>query len=423
MPLARLIAAVLLLAVSTEAAIRRDPTGVNVNSQGPTTVFITFGGLQNQRAAEAFWCGDLIPAAPDLGSKCAPGTIFGRLPLRYDQSRQDKSVFTDIMSIPATVARRAYEAARSGQTSTFFYVRRFVDLGGGPDEFVFVTCRLAGMGARVPFSLLDVQVRFDVDAAVLPIRPGTVPPKLFADLTYNGTGRLVGRWEIVLPGDEPPSAQDLLTEATLPIEQRGTQRRYTQVGRFNVFLPPTGRARLEGPDPSRLPTATEGLYQILFRVEASNDKESDSNLALAGAGTGIVHSGGVAGFPMPVLRYYVGSAGSVIPQQGADIQLVTPLEGGQLDPSVATEFAWTESTPGAAYYRVEVVDAAGTTVLAAITARGGGRYNAPRWLAEKASSGKTRWRVVALDANGEKIAFSAWRELRFATPPAGGPVQ
>ena len=33
--------------------------------------------------------------------------------------------FTDIMSIPPNVARRAYDAAAAGATSTFFYVRRF----------------------------------------------------------------------------------------------------------------------------------------------------------------------------------------------------------------------------------------------------------------------------------------------------------
>ena len=44
------------------------------------------------------------------------------------------------------------------------------------------------------------------------------------------------RCEVVQPGEELPESSDLLTEATLPIEKRGTQRRYTQLGRFNIFL-------------------------------------------------------------------------------------------------------------------------------------------------------------------------------------------
>src|SRR5690606_30136315 len=60
------------------AAISRDPNGVNVNAQGATSVFITFGGLQQQLPVEATWCGELIPAAPDIGFKCDPATIYGR---------------------------------------------------------------------------------------------------------------------------------------------------------------------------------------------------------------------------------------------------------------------------------------------------------------------------------------------------------
>ena len=69
----------LALAAPLAAEIRRDPTGVNVNSQGATSVYITFGGLVNQVPAESLWCGELIPAAPDRGQKCDPNTIYGRL--------------------------------------------------------------------------------------------------------------------------------------------------------------------------------------------------------------------------------------------------------------------------------------------------------------------------------------------------------
>src|SRR5690606_2848430 len=86
----RTLLAVLVLALAgpaaAHAAIRVDPTGVNVNTQGATTVFLTFGGLADQRPAEALWCGELIPATPDIGFKCDPATIFGSLPLRFDRS-------------------------------------------------------------------------------------------------------------------------------------------------------------------------------------------------------------------------------------------------------------------------------------------------------------------------------------------------
>lgn len=151
-----------VLTAAPARSIDRHPTGVNVNAQGGTSVFITFGGLADQVPVEAAWCGALIPATPDLGFKCDPATLFGRLPLRFDRSRLQAggSVFTDIMSIPPSVARRAYQAAARGEDSAFFYVRRFESLSGGPDEYVFVTCRMTGGGARTPLSLVDVKLAF-----------------------------------------------------------------------------------------------------------------------------------------------------------------------------------------------------------------------------------------------------------------------
>src|SRR3954452_23052723 len=160
------------------AIIQRSPTGTNVNSQAATSVFITFGNLRQQVPDEAVWCGELIPATPDIGSKCDPNTIFGALPIRYDQSRlsANGTVFTDIMSIPPSVARRAYQAAARGQNSAFFYVRRFRSTTGGPDEEVFVTCKLTGGGARVPFPLLDVREAFATNEPVVSVERPAVPP-------------------------------------------------------------------------------------------------------------------------------------------------------------------------------------------------------------------------------------------------------
>ena len=240
-----------------DAQIARFPTGVNVNAAGATTVFITFGNLDGYVPVEALWCGELIPASPDVGEKCDPATVFGALPVRFDRSRlSGQDGFSDVMSIPPSVARRAYQAAEAGADSRFFYVRRFVDPTGlGPDQYVAVTCRLTAGGARTPLALLDVQLAFAGDEPVLAVRTGDAPPPVEARIAYTGTGRLVGRWEVVLPGEEPPTAEDLLTEATLPAELRGTQRRYTELERFNLFLPPTGEVVIAGPDPRRLPVA------------------------------------------------------------------------------------------------------------------------------------------------------------------------
>jgi hypothetical protein len=392
-----------------------NPTGVNVNSQGATVVFLTFGNLGNYRPAESCWCGDIVPAmAPDVGLKCDATQVFGCLPDRYNHlTSSGTAAFTDIMSIPPSVARRAYQSAVQGNEARFFYVRHFVStLPGGHDQYVPVTCRLTGGGARVPFALTDVKLAFADDRPVILLQPGQPVPAARAEITYNGTGRLKGRWEIVKPGEEPPEPHDLLTEATLPIEQRGSQRRYTQLTRFNEFLAPTGKYTLPGPDPSLLPATAEGMYLLLLRVEATDDRESDSNLTVIGAGGGIVHSGAVAGFPLPPLRYFVGSGPKPAASTSGDLTLVLPPEGATAAAGQILDFTWTQQD-GAAVYRLEVVDLQNTTLLSAALLQGIGAYRAPSWLRDRAGDGHLRWRVVALDERGKLLAETSWRTLQL----------
>ncbi len=398
---------------SASAQIRVNPVGVNVNVQGATSVFLTFGGVAGHEALDATWCGTLVPAAPDVGLRCAPGTIFGQLPARFDLSRASGTGgFTDIMTIPPSVARRAYQAAERGDNSAFFYVRRFRSLSGGPDQFVAVTCRLTGGGARTPLALTDVQIMFAPDLPVLQVTADEPMPPIAARIAYNGTGRLVGRWEVVMPGEATPTADDLLTEASLPVEQRGEQRRYTQIARFNVFLPPTGRVTLPGPDPRRFPRTTDGVYQVLLRIEASPDKEGDSNLGAVGAGDGIVIGGAVAGFPMPTLRYVVGSG--VTPELTSAEALgplapLQPAPRARVDRETPLQFSW-RAVDSARVYRlqVEAVDGGEERAVGAIIADRTTRYAAPTWFRQQLGTGAMRWRVSALDNAGRVLGRSAW---------------
>ena len=416
-----LVAALIVAGIGPAGAqVRVSPTGVSVNAQDVTTVFLTFGGVRQRVPAEAEWCGEVVSAAPDVGVKCDPATRYGRLPQRYDRSRLSATgAFTDIMSIPASVSRRAYYAARDGKKSTFFYVRRFVSTTGGPDEYVAVTCRLTGGGARVPFALTDVQVDFEPVTPVAFVKPGSPPPPLAARVRYNGTGRLTGRWEVAMPGEPLPTSDDLVTEATLPPEQRGTQRRYTQLERFDLFLPPNGggSVTLPGPDPARLPANVEGAYLVLLRVEATDDREGDSDLGAAGAGTGIVHSGAVAGFPMPVLRYVVGAgeSGLEATTSGNALRLLLPRADARVSPDSSFDVSWVEEWH-AGWYRVEFEMEDGTPLLDAIVRPGTGSYRAPSFLGARAGTRALRWRVIAFDALGTEMKRSGWRLVRPSQP-------
>jgi len=402
-----------LLPPAAAAQISVNPTGVNVNSFAETVVFLTFGGLQGHVPVEAVWCGEVEDAFPDVGVRCVPSTVLGSLPSGFDLSlASGTNALSDIMTIPASVSRRAYERALQGGRSEFFYVRRFRSPVGGPDIFVAVTCRLAGGGARVPFALLDVRPSFEVDTPVLTVPGGTTPPPFSAGIRYNGSGLLTGRWEVVLPGDEAPTAQDLLPEASLPVELRNQQRRYQEVGRFSVFLPPLAEEYvLPGPDPARLPTLVPGSYQLLLRVEATADKEGDTNLAAVGAGTGVVHTGGLAPFAIPPLRYYVANAPVRAGTEGRGmLRSLAPEPEADLPDDAPVVLRWA-GVSGAAAYRVEVTDALGSPVARALLGPGSGEYELPSWILE--TRGSLRWRIVTLNGSGRVTGATPWSTFRL----------
>lgn len=414
----RFLVTLLLLGTSAAAPAITGvhPTGVNVNTSGVTSVFLTFQGLEpDEVPVRAYWCGEVtVPANVVVNfDPCVPGTLLGNLPAATNFGRPSSaggaSVFSDIMTIPASVARRAYQQARAGEPSAFFYIREFRNTTTNVSSFVAVTCRLAGGGARVPLALTMVELNFITEGEAREIVPvlaaGELAPPVQAKLAYNGTGTLRGRWEVVMPGEEVPDLEDLLPEPSLPIELRGTQRRYTILSRFDVFLPPTGQVVIPGPELERIPTESAGPYLLLLRIETSADKEGDSE-----TGAGTVQSGGLAGFPMPVLRYYVGSRTDVeaaAHSRAARLITTRPLADGLAAVGAPLVFSWLPLDV-AALYRIEFRPAEGVPRRAFVPADEA-MYRAPPWLA--AEPGELHWRVVALDEGGRMLQVSDWRML------------
>jgi hypothetical protein len=361
-------------------------------------------------AAEAIWCGELVPATlPAQGLGCRSDTIYGSLPIRYDRSQiSGNGGFTDIMSIPSSVARRAYFAALRGASAGFFYVRRFVSTSGGPDQFVNVTCRMTGGGARVPFALTAVELKTGSAEPILFINKGESFPMVRAEIRYNGTGRLKGRWEIVQPGEDKPTDTDLLTEATLPIEDRSSQKRYTQVARFDEFLPPAGKFTLKLENPETKWLTADGQYLLLLRIEAVDDKESDSDLADLGVGNGVVHSGAVAGFPMPTLKFFFSGDERRLWQSHG---IVAPADQFSFVSGQPTVFRWL-GLPNIAIYRLEFREN-GKRVFAALLPAATTFYRLPSWFPEKFKTKGLQWSVIALDDKGNEVLRTEARAINF----------
>jgi hypothetical protein len=372
------------------------PTGVNVATFATTTVFLTFLNLNNQIPAEALWCG-----AVNANGSCVPGTVFGRLPRRYDRGRVSglgNTNYTDIMSIPASITRKAYQDALRGNQSDFFYVRRLVSTTGGIDEYVAVTCRLTSSGAGVPFSITSVKYQLADGRTPSPVGSGETLPRFGANITYNGTGRLKGRWEVILPGDAAPTQRDLLTEATLPLEERGLQRRYKQLERFDLFLQPNGKVFLPGPDPATLPTGSTGLHQVLLRIEATDNAAGTSFNNIS-----IVPAGGVAGFPLPIFRH------TIVPKS-SQIALLQPNSNTQLPIGKQLRFSW-QGIDGVSGYKLEVKQS-DRVIFSALLAANATSYTAPPWL-QKTSGKNLNWQIKALKSDGSVLSESETRKLQF----------
>ncbi|MEZ5427335.1 MAG: hypothetical protein R2747_13780 [Pyrinomonadaceae bacterium] len=187
-----------------------------------------------------------------------------------------------------------------------------------------------------------------------------------------------------------------MTEATLPVEERGTQKRYREVGRFNHFLPPVGKFRLKLELKDRVPTLAEGGYQLLLRIEASDDKESDSNLQVLGVGTGTVHSGAVASFPMPSLKFFVtGEENNNWPETA----LLIPAKDAVLSAPQTLVFNWRELS-GAALYRLKVFEKPEEPLFSALLPGEVTSYRSPSIILEKFKTGRLGWQIEAIDRKG-----------------------
>jgi hypothetical protein len=413
------VSALFILVPSLAAAqmhvgnIRVEPEVVSVSSQDATTAILTFSGLEGYAPAEGLWCGRVVVAS-ERGARCDPATLFGQTLGGSSQKVSSGGVFTDIMSVPESVAQRAYAAALAGESSRFFYVRHFVgsSLAGAFDQYVAVSLLLTGGGASTPFALTDVRLHLESEVPVVFVRSGERPPPLVAEISYTGTGRLRGRWEVVLPGEEMPSRYDLLTEGSLPAVERGLQRRYREVERFNVLFLPNGRFTLPGPDPARLPTSTEGTYTILLRIEVSDDGLSSVRYGDLAGGQTVIQNGAAAGFPMPTLRYIVGSSRTRSFPTTHSVRLRLPGPDALVSPDSALTLSWADE-PDVGRYRVEMEAMTdGSNVLSAFVARGVGAYDVPPFVLGQVPDGKVRWRVVALDAGGREIGRSEWRSAQ-----------
>jgi hypothetical protein len=123
----------------------------------------------------------------------------------------------------------------------------------------------------------------------------------------------------------------------------------------------------------------------------------------------VVFSGGVAGFPIPPLRYYVGTGQDDdairVLAAGEHLAPIAPRGGSRLAAGALLNFNWL-SDPDAIAYRIDL-EADGERVLEAMVTSAVSSYSAPPWIRERYRD-DLRWRVVAFGPSGDPISRSDW---------------
>ena len=377
------------------------PALADVASTGSSSVAIRYTLAAADAPLGGQFCSALSDAYPPNGvangNPCAAPLGFSNSVVSYSAASLQAS---ENLNVPQSIAQQAYQAARASGNSIFYFVRQF-----SSGKYAVVQLRLSGgSAANAPLALTEVKLAFRPGNQPLAfIQRGQAVPRFNAQIRYRGAGLLRARWELVQPGDILPGNLDLSAEASLSPQERALQQRYQLLQTFHIYLQPSGNVTIPGPDPSMLPTDIDGQYQILLRIEATDALQADA-------------SGGSAPFVLPVLRYFVGVPGTSGASPARDIAAITLLApAASADTGTgAINFQWLP-LESAQFYRLEIEEN-GSLVFAARIRAGGdssNSYQAPPLLREQATGFLTRWRLMALDAQGRAVGQSEWRGLRL----------
>ena len=388
---------------TTSALSSVTPRQVALTSGGRTSRQLTYNfNGSSSTPVGSFVCSQLIanpPSGATTTNPCAPGAQSVALAIEASgfsaqAAGAGQSRATETVLFPEAFARLSSALAQQTGNSSLYFIRQFQN-----GSFAVVQLQAVGSTLADPLTLTDVQLAFRTGRGRQPtvsLSPGEAVPPSFADIYYTGSGTLRGRWEVVEPGLAVPERSDLVPEASIARSERGQQRRYRLIERFEYALGPTGRFVLPGPDPARLPVRQNGGYLVLLRIEA----------VPAGTSGGIAAEHGAAPFSLPVLVYQVGNG-----IDGATALAARFVNLIDVPPGQVPTLAW-QGLAEAASWRVELADANGTIVGSKFLRRAETRYGLTGVLEQRTRGKAVRWRVQAFDAGRKPIGRSDWTDIR-----------
>lgn len=327
--------------------------------------------------------GTVTSAAVEIRAGQINGPLLRTLPRRLSRSVPcDPSFatrtfsFADSLSIPSTVSEQALQLG----SDRLVLVRSFTDGLSGSSAAATLALRSP---AAAGFSLTAIQLELARGGAERVVSQGE-RVSARARLYYTGSGILRGQWELAVP---PGTAGVPLFRPLRQVQQ---------------LLPAGGEALLQAPD---LPSDMPGLYLLRFRPRSAS-----------------------ANTPLPVLQYQVISS-EAGPQGLELIPLLAPAPRAVIHSD--TPFLW-QPVPGASSYRLIFYATTGRHLprldggLAMPLQPSGDGPVTAQWLAASQTSaqpgplvweklsvpGTYLWQVEALDASGQLVGLSEWREIQ-----------
>jgi len=380
------IPTLMLLLGLASGMVRADVLSASVNpaSQGVALGRQALVSLNWQAVRDETNClGTVTSAAVEIRAGQVNGPLLRTLPRRLSRSIACNPTFgtrtfsfADTLSIPSTVSEQALQLG----SDRLVLVRTFTDGLSGSSAAATLALRSP---AAAGFSLTAIQLALVRGGAERVIEQGE-PVSARATFYYTGSGLLQGQWELATP---PGTAGVPLFRPLRQVQQ---------------LLPAGGEATLQAPP---LPSDVPGLYLLRFRPRSA-----------------------AAQTALPVLQYQVITSAAG-PAGWADILLQSPPRGAVMHDD--TSFQWLPVAV-ATSYRLSFYATAGSVLprldgglAAPLQPRGDGPVTA-QWLSasqtraqpgplmwEKLSTpGTYLWRVEALDAHGQLVGMSEWREIQ-----------
>ncbi|MCK0154459.1 hypothetical protein MWU49_12145 [Alcanivorax sp. S6407] len=357
---------------------------VNPASQGVALGRQALVSLNWQAVRDETNClGTVTSASVEIRAGQINGPLLRTLPRRLSRSIACNPTFgtrtfsfADTLSIPSTVSEQALQLG----SDRLVLVRTFTDGLSGSSAAATLALRSP---AAAGFSLTAIQLQLARGGAERVIEQGEAV-SAHATFYYTGSGLLQGQWELASP---PGSAGVPLFRPLRQVQQ---------------LLPAGGQANLQAPP---LPSDIPGLYLLRFRPRSTSPEAT-----------------------LPVLQYQVITSASG-PAGWEDILLQGPARGAVMQDD--TPFQW-QPVAAATSYRLSFYATTGSGLprldggLAVPLQPGGDGPVAAQWLSasqtsaqpgplmwEKLSTpGTYLWRVEALDALGQLVGVSEWREVQ-----------